>query len=203
MCFGIHPFYVERTFINSQMIEMSSASSSSDDDRVIRSIKSNSESVPEVESSDAEEVKSPSSDDAEVQSISDPEEEEKEIETIIDHRPKGGTVQYLVRYKNFPKFANEWIDEGKLADKSDLILEYLNGSTYIPPQKVKFDFRKNKFEITGAFIKKDKTYYNVLFDNGDESSISSKKLKILDPIKLIHYLEEYVVLNDKVDIVSE
>jgi hypothetical protein len=60
--------------------------------------------------------------------LEDGEEEEWEIEGIVDHRQRGGAIQYLVRWKGWSKEYDEWIHEGYLEHAQDMVAAYRKGN---------------------------------------------------------------------------
>jgi len=52
------------------------------------------------------------------------EPEEWEVETIVDRRGKGKKVQYLVRWKGWPKEYDEWVHEGFLDNAKESVDEF-------------------------------------------------------------------------------
>lgn len=168
------------------------------------------DSIPDPESSSPEEVDSPDEitlEDAPSVNVSEKEQEEedkkeeketKTIKSIMNHRAKAGRIQYLVKYNHSKKFPNEWVDEDDLIDYVDLITKYMQTDTSKPPEKKKVDLSNLKFEIIGAFKKKEKIYYQLRYENGETTLISSKKMHALDSSKLIKFLEKYCISENKI-----
>ena len=131
-----------------------------------------------------------------ISSVSSDEDSLDKSKTIINHRIQGNKKQYLIKYSDFPN-SPQWVDEADLAKDSKLIVEYLINGNSSSKESDKENKSKMSFEITGATQNQGKIYYQLLYQDGSQTSLSSKKTFKLDSFKLIDFLEDYCLKHHK------
>jgi hypothetical protein len=114
-------------------------------------------------------------------------------EKIVDHRGHNNTVQYLVKWKDYPESTNTWEDEDNLMITGfDLILEYTrNRMTRQQEDRIR-NSETGVFAIVHAFRKEGKVHYRLLFEDGTMRDYPSDELQAIHPQELAVYLEDRI-----------
>ena len=123
--------------------------------------------------------------------------EEYEVEKILRHRIINGKFLFEIKWKGYPISENSWVPEKELnCDK--LLKEYMEkislrasntrSETKPQPQPVKI----LSMEKTAQSI-----VYKVVLDNDQETTITSDKIRKLNPELAIEFLEQRTEFSEE------
>ena len=115
-----------------------------------------------------------------------------EVEKVVGERIKGRKRQYLLKWKGYGHNENTWEDEAN-CDCTELIKEFKERKSLIHKVvKSTLELKKPK-KVVGAFKRKGKVFYKVLYEGDTEPvEVSASEIRVVADALAIEYLEDTV-----------
>jgi hypothetical protein len=111
-------------------------------------------------------------------------------ESVLEHRVRGGAIQYFVKWVGYSDSENTWEDEADLTEHggADLIVAYMKRNVPTAAE-LKKKSRNRPFQIVRGFQHSGKVYYRVRFENGTECDFESAEMQEMHQMQLVEFLE--------------
>ena len=120
-----------------------------------------------------------------------------EVEKIIRHKDRSGIRYYEIKWKGYPESENTWEKESNL-NCHTLLKEYLDKISkrqeYIKKEAKSIE---KPIKILSIYKQDKELVYKVLYENDSIGELHSSRLKKLNPMIAIEFLEK--IANFKVE----